>query len=348
MSGVPEHQKVFSVQGTLYTVRKCIGTGGTSVVYEINDKNNCSFALKKVDINGNPAPLNSLRGEIELLQHLSSEARVVQLISYEITEKSLMLVMELGEMDLRVLLKHNDFGLNTAFIRYWATEVFLCVKAVHSYEIVHSDLKPENFLVVKGHLKIIDFGIANIVPDYTVNVHRDTKMGTVSYMAPEAVCGQTTFQGPDFKVGKPTDIWSCGCILYKMVYGCTPLEQYGRQQLAVLESESLQINFPKVVKSRRIPKGLLELMHGCLIRDPKKRLTAEEALQGIFLNPRSVDFEFIQDLIVKSVAWGQKFKSEPTTERLHDLIQGVWTKVIELNDMELEPEPEPHPDPPAN
>lgn len=36
-------------------------------------------------------------------------------------------------------------------------------------------------------LKIIDFGIANVVPDYTSNVHRDTQIGTPNYMAPEAL-----------------------------------------------------------------------------------------------------------------------------------------------------------------
>lgn len=331
--------QTFDVQGTLYTVCKPIGSGGTSMVYKVIDASSNEFALKRVMFdNLRPAAVNTIRGEIEHLHQLSSESRVVKLVGFEIGEMGLNLVMELGEMDLRRLLSIDNFDLNMTSIRYWATEIFECVKAVHSHDIVHSDLKPENFLVIRSRLKIIDFGIANVVPDYTVNVHRDSKIGTVSYMAPEAVREQKTSSGKDFKIGKPADIWSCGCIIYEMVYGQTPLCQYGRQQLAALESQALHIDFPRTARKRRVPKGLLELLQGCLYREPHKRLTIQEALQGLFLTPRSVDFEFVQDLVLKSVEYGQNYNRPVTKERLASIISGVWTKIVELNDAEVEPE----------
>jgi serine/threonine-protein kinase TTK/MPS1 len=61
------------------------------------------------------------------------------------------------------------------------------VHAVHKENVVHTDLKPANFVLVKGRLKIIDFGIAKAVANDTVNIQRDQQIGTVNYMSPEAI-----------------------------------------------------------------------------------------------------------------------------------------------------------------
>lgn len=61
------------------------------------------------------------------------------------------------------------------------------VHAVHLENVVHTDLKPANFVLVKGRLKIIDFGIAKAVANDTVNIQRDQQIGTVNYMSPEAI-----------------------------------------------------------------------------------------------------------------------------------------------------------------
>ena len=90
--------------------------------------------------------------------------------------------MELGESDLariiRMKLDPADAKLDLSFTRYYWKEMLECVGAVHDHDIVHSDLKPANFLLVQGRLKLIDFGIANAIEvDHTVNVHRDSHIG---------------------------------------------------------------------------------------------------------------------------------------------------------------------------
>lgn len=52
---------------------------------------------------------------------------------------------------------------------------------------MHSDLKPPNFLVVEGTLKLIDFGIAKAIQNGTTSIARESQCGTLNYMAPEAV-----------------------------------------------------------------------------------------------------------------------------------------------------------------
>lgn len=50
------------------------------------------------------------------------------------------------------------------------------VNTIHEERIVHSDLKPANFLLVRGSLKLIDFGIAKAIMNDTTNIHREVQV----------------------------------------------------------------------------------------------------------------------------------------------------------------------------
>jgi serine/threonine-protein kinase TTK/MPS1 len=53
------------------------------------------------------------------------------------------------------------------------SQMFQAVHVIHEEKIVHSDLKPANFVLVRGQLKLIDFGIANAIANDTTNIQRD-------------------------------------------------------------------------------------------------------------------------------------------------------------------------------
>lgn len=55
-------------------------------------------------------------------------------------------------------------------------QILLAVKTIHEERIVHSDLKPANFLLVRGSLKLIDFGIAKAIMSDTTNIQRDSQV----------------------------------------------------------------------------------------------------------------------------------------------------------------------------
>ena len=54
------------------------------------------------------------------------------------------------------------------------------VHVIHEEKIVHSDLKPANFVLVRGQLKLIDFGIANAIANDTTNIQRDHQVSVLS------------------------------------------------------------------------------------------------------------------------------------------------------------------------
>lgn len=62
-------------------------------------------------------------------------------------------------------------------------------QAVHDERVVHADLKPANFVLAHGQVKIIDFGIAKACRTETTAIVRDQLAGTLKYMSPEALKG---------------------------------------------------------------------------------------------------------------------------------------------------------------
>ena len=57
------------------------------------------------------------------------------------------------------------------------------VHVIHEEKIVHSDLKPANFVLVRGQLKLIDFGIANAIANDTTNIQRDHQVSIFIHLS---------------------------------------------------------------------------------------------------------------------------------------------------------------------
>lgn len=253
--------------------------------------------------------------------------------------------MEVGELDLNTLFKsrlgQEGHKLDLIFVKFFWKEMLECLAAVHAKDIVHSDLKPANFVLVKGRLKLIDFGIANAIQtDETVNVHRENQVGTPSYMSPESLMDTnqyafTTAHNGRFgvpppmyghrtkklmKVGKPSDVWSLGCILYQLVYGETPFahitNQMSRCQAIINWGHAIQ--FPeKAGGGARVPYGLLRTMKRCLNREQKERPTCEEMLSD------GDPFLYPQEFHPEAFGLGELAAMPVTEELLSRVIQSV-------------------------
>ncbi|KAK7204551.1 protein kinase, partial [Myxozyma melibiosi] len=320
-----------------YQRLELIGKGGSSKVFKVQLLNSTKvFALKKVTFDEvDEAVVKGFKGEIELLRKLSDEERVVKLVDFEILDGFVNMVMECGEIDLaHVLAARLNSPLDIPFVRFHTIEMLKCVEAVHRHDIVHSDLKPANFLFVKGMLKIIDFGIANAVPDYTSNVRRETQMGTPNYMAPETMVDVSSVEGKRMlKVGRPSDVWSCGCIIYQMIYGRPPYAAYsGTQRMLAILNPKIEIQYPETgLGGVSVPKEVITTIKGCLDRNPERRSRISEVLDGEFLKPRAISKEILRSLIVQSVQYGvdqhRKLGEGISSRELEGLTDDVWRKI---------------------
>ncbi|KAI1403024.1 kinase-like protein [Hypoxylon fuscum] len=296
-----KRRNYMKVNGKCYTRLDSLGRGGSGKVYRVAADNGKMFALKRVSIEGaDEITVRGFKGEIDLLKKLNSVERVVTLYDYEMNEEKqvLSLLMEMGELDLNTLLRlrvsPENAKFDPVFVRYYWQEMLECLAAVHQHDIVHSDLKPANFVLVQGRLKLIDFGIANAIQtDETVNVHRETQVGTPNYMSPESLidsnatdsAGHRISANPArpklMKLGKPSDVWSLGCILYQMVYGTPPFAHIPNQMARchAIINWQYDIEFrDKGMGGTTVPPSLVRTMKRCLTRDRHLRPTCEELL----------------------------------------------------------------------
>jgi serine/threonine protein kinase len=136
--------------------------------------------------------------------------------------------------------------------------------AAHRAGIIHRDLKPTNLWLetLNGRIKILDFGIARLVEgEQTPRTDPGRVIGTASFMAPEQARGET--------VDHRSDLFSLGCILYRMVTGRPPFQ--GNNPLAVLAALATDTPEPVLDLNPEAPPGLADLIDRLLVKDPNGR-----------------------------------------------------------------------------
>ncbi|CAB4061244.1 TTK [Lepeophtheirus salmonis] len=246
--------------------KEMLGKGGSSQVLEVIDTQGSLRAVKVVDM---------------FLEKLQCYNRVIKMYDYQYCkqEAKLYVVMEKGETDLGSILRNE---LSDTKIKFYWEEMLNVVKIIHEAGIIHSDLKPANFLLVSGMLKIIDFGISTSIQSDHTSVITNSLGGTCNFMSPEAIQGIDSDVGsPKVKISFKSDVWSLGCILYLMAYGKTPFydikAQYKKCQAIV--DPNHKIPFPEHSKDGR----LVGIISSCLNRDPQQRPTVDELLSHDYL-----------------------------------------------------------------
>jgi len=136
---------------------------------------------------------------------------------------------------------------------------------MHAQGIVHRDIKPENImLAANGELKLIDFGLSKRQEGAK---KLKTIAGTPYYMAPEVLDG---------KYDQKCDTWSLGVLLYVFMSGYLPFQGENRNDVFYkIQNGKFHFNHPEF---KEISPEAIDLIKKLLVVEPRKRLSANEAL----------------------------------------------------------------------
>ncbi|CAB9514247.1 MAP kinase-activated protein kinase 2 (Fragment) [Seminavis robusta] len=166
----------------------------------------------------------------------------------------------------------DEFG---AFVEHAAAllmkQLLSCINYLHSLDIVHCDLKPENLLLEANkelsQIKVIDFGFAANIKK-APNQRLTRRWGTIHYSAPEVFAGN---------YGKKADMWSAGVISFLLLSDEFPFHGEGKQEImAMVLSGKFSLDGPHWAHVSEMAKDFVAKL---LTVDEDKRLSAEEALQ---------------------------------------------------------------------
>nr|XP_033776931.1 death-associated protein kinase 2 isoform X1 [Geotrypetes seraphini] len=207
--------------------------------------------------------------EVDILQQLQ-HSNIITLHDVYENRTDVVLILELvsgGELfDFLAQKESLSEEEATRFIK----QILDGVSYLHTKNIAHFDLKPENIMLLDKnipipHIKLIDFGLAHKIED---GVEFKNIFGTPEFVAPEIVNYEP--------LGLAVDMWSIGVITYILLSGASPFLGESKQEtLANITAVNYEFDEEFFSHTSELAKDFIRKL---LVKDTRKRFTIQQAL----------------------------------------------------------------------
>lgn len=258
-----------------YRIDRVLGKGGMGTVYlgkHIHLHRDCAIKVVRRQHTEDPVALKRFKLEAEAASMLK-HPNIIEVYDFGITEDELSyIVMEYlpGESLDDVLQRHK-------YLHYeQVLKLFLpiCDALAHAHDknVLHRDLKPPNIMLTttangEFTVKLVDFGIAKLLPGTGRSVDKLTQTGEVFgsplYMSPEQCMGQAL----DFR----SDIYAFGCLLYEALTGRVPFEGESLFHVIMQHVNADPMPFSDSAPDIAIPKELEKIVMRCMSKERELR-----------------------------------------------------------------------------
>jgi eukaryotic-like serine/threonine-protein kinase len=254
-----------------YRLLENLGSGGSGDVYIAEDTRlHRKVALKLFRRDDRAGP-----------EQLVEEARIASLVNHP----NVLTIYDIGHHDNHSYIvteyvvgetlrqRMNRGAIPLLEVLDIAIGVAGALSAAHEVWLVHRDIKPENVMLRQdGAVKVLDFGIAKLLPPITERGPGQggaAIVGTLQYLSPEQVRGDV--------VDSRSDLFSLGVVLYEMVAGFPP---FGGAEVLQLLAEIVEADPPPL--SPHLPASLRTIIHHALGKSIWERYqTASELLEAL-------------------------------------------------------------------
>lgn len=255
-----------------YLIREPIGKGTFSKVcigIHIPTKQKVAIKIMQKNKIKDRIDIERINREISILK-TTNHPNISQLYETLSTSHNYYIIMEyINGGDLFDYIQINK-KLTEAQACYFFRQIIASVDYLHKQEIIHRDIKPENILLDEDNkmIKVIDFGLSNICSKYEV---LKSSCGSPCYASPEMISGKA------YK-GSSVDIWSCGVVLYCMLYGVLPFDE---DDLLILYNK---IKLGVFILPKTISEPARDLISKMLKVNPQLRISIEEIIKHPWFN----------------------------------------------------------------
>ena len=220
---------------------KFLGKGKFGTVSLVHNKKNV-YAIKAIS-------RKSVEREKILAKYFVNERKIMLSLDHPFIIKMVksmknkhfcfLLIEFINGTNLDEYLSRRESKQNVYETQFYIGSMLLMLDYLQKKFIAHRDIKPSNIMIdSNGYLKMIDFGTAKVLTDYT-----STIIGTPHYIAPEIL------QGRGYSLS--CDFWSIGICMYEIFYGKYPFGNYANEVIEIYK-EVLKKDFSFPAENSRV------------------------------------------------------------------------------------------------